>query len=127
MVATPASVADVRSTLRHDLAILPESVREDAALVVSELLGNAMRHASSFPDGRLIVSWGVGDAGVEISVTDGCGPTMPAVGEPDLAGVGGRGLSIVASVAATWGVERCGRETTVWAVVPLHSARFAPA
>jgi len=120
-------VADVRSTLRGDLAILPESVREDAALVVSELLGNAMRHASSFPDGRLIVSWGVGEAGVEISVTDGGGPTMPAVGEPNLTGAGGRGLSIVASVAATWGVDKHGGETTVWAVIPLQSARLTPA
>ena len=128
---TPASVRSVRSALREDLAVLPEPVREDVALVASELLGNALRHASSLPDGQLAIDWGLGDLGVEISVTDGGGPTRPAVLDAGPTETGGRGLSIVESVAARWGVERRGTQTTVWAIVPVTPAakeqRLTPA
>jgi len=107
--------------------MLPEPVREDAALVASELLGNAMRHGSSLADGRLAISWEVDAAGVEIAVTDGGGPTIPTVEEPAPTEIGGRGLSIVATLAATWGVEKHGSETTVWAVIPVLAPRLAPA
>lgn len=117
---TPASVRDVRCALREDLAVLPEPVREDVVLVASELLGNALRHASSLPDGLLAVDWGLGELGVEIAVTDGGGATRPAVLNAEPTAIGGRGLSIVESVAARWGVERRGAQTTVWAVVPVR-------
>lgn len=121
VAATPASVAAVRSVLRHDLAILPDPVREDAELVVSELLGNAMRHGRSLGDGNLAVSWGVREHGVEISVTDGGSSTFPLAGDPSPTATGGRGLSIVSRVAARWGAERHDAGTTVWAIVPLVS------
>jgi len=124
---TPASVGTVRSALREDLAVLPEPVREDVALVASELLGNAVRHAASLPDGQLAVDWGVGELGVEISVTDGGGSTLPAVRDAGPTSVSGRGLCIVESVAARWGVEHRGAQTTVWAVVPLAAHRLTPA
>ncbi|MGH8889921.1 MAG: ATP-binding protein [Acidothermaceae bacterium] len=127
VAARPSSVAAVRSTLRGDLAMLPEPVREDVALVASELLGNAMRHGSSLADGQLAISWEVDAAGVEIAVTDGGGPTEPTVEEPAPTEIGGRGLSIVATLSAQWGVERHGTETTVWALIPMLSPRLAPA
>jgi anti-sigma regulatory factor (Ser/Thr protein kinase) len=117
----------VRSLLRTDLARLPEAVREDVALVASELLGNALRHAGSLPDGRLAVEWGVGELGVEISVTDGGSATTPEVVTTAPTSTGGRGLSIVESVTARWGVEHHGVQTTVWAVVPMSTPRLATA
>jgi serine/threonine-protein kinase RsbW len=120
----PASVGAVRSMLRDDLAVLPEPVREDVALVVSELLGNALRHARSLDDGRLAVDWALRDGAVEVAVTDGGGPTVPIVIEPAPTDIGGRGLSIVASVAARWGVEQHGQARTVWAIVPMRSQRL---
>ena len=36
---TPPSVGYVRAVLRDDLAVLPEPVREEVALVATELLG----------------------------------------------------------------------------------------
>jgi anti-sigma regulatory factor (Ser/Thr protein kinase) len=119
VASTPESVRTVRSALRKDLAVLPEPVREDVALVATELLGNALRHAKSLPDGQLAVDWGMGELGVEIAVTDGGAATTPAVIEAGPTATGGRGLSIVESVAARWGVEQRGPLTTVWAVVPL--------
>jgi serine/threonine-protein kinase RsbW len=119
--ATPSSVGAVRSELRHDLAVLPAPVREDAELVLTELLGNAMRHGRSLRDGGLAVSWAVGEVGVEIAVTDGGGPTLPIVVDAGPTEIGGRGLSIVSMLAASWGVDRHDAETTVWAVVPVRA------
>jgi serine/threonine-protein kinase RsbW len=127
VAATPESVAGVRSVLRTDLAALDQSVREDVALVVTELLGNALRHGSSLPDGRLVVDWGVGETGVEIAVTDGGGSTLPVARDPAVTDLGGRGLSIVASVATQWGVEQHDREITVWAIVSSRTSSLAPA
>jgi len=124
---TPASVRTVRSALREDLSVLPEPVREDVALIATELLGNALRHARSLPDGQLAVDWGVGESGVEVAVTDGGGASKPVVLDAAPTATGGRGLSIVESVAARWGVEQHGAQTTVWAVVPVSVPRLAPA
>ena len=119
MTPTPASVGYVRAVLRDDLAVLPEPVREEVALVASELLGNAVLHARALDDGQLSIAWGVGEYGVEVAVTDGGAPTRPVVAEPGSTDTSGRGLSIVATLAARWGVEQHDSSTTVWAVVPL--------
>jgi len=116
---TPASVGYVRAVLRDDLAVLPEPVREEVALVASELLCNAVLHARALDDGQLSIAWGVGEYGVEVAVTDGGAPTCPVVAEPGSTDTSGRGLSIVATLAARWGVEQHDSSTTVWAVVPL--------
>jgi serine/threonine-protein kinase RsbW len=116
---TPASVGYVRAVLRDDLAILPEPVREEVALIATELLGNAVLHARALEDGQLSIAWGVGEHGVEIAVTDGGATTQHAVAERGSSDTSGRGLSIVATLAARWGVEQHESSTTVWAVVPL--------
>jgi serine/threonine-protein kinase RsbW len=123
VAATPDSLGYVRAVLRDDLAVLPEPVREEVALVATELLGNAVRHAQALDDGHLSIAWGVGEYGVEIAVTDGGGATEPTVQEAGLTATRGRGLSIVETLAARWGVERHGSSTTVWAVVPFTDHR----
>jgi serine/threonine-protein kinase RsbW len=123
VAATPASLGYVRAVLRDDLAVLPEPVREEVALVATELLGNAVRYAQALDDGHLSIAWGVGEYGVEIAVTDGGGPTEPAAQEAGLTATRGRGLSIVETLAARWGVERHDSSTTVWAVVPFTDPR----
>jgi serine/threonine-protein kinase RsbW len=115
----PASVGYVRAVLRDDLAVLPEPVREEVALIATELLGNAVLHARALDDGQLSIAWGVGEHGVEIAVTDGGAPTQPEVAEAGSVDTSGRGLSIVATLAARWGVEQHDSSTTVWAVIPL--------
>ena len=109
----------MRAVLRDDLAVLPEQVREEVALIATELVGNAVLHARALEDGQLTIAWGVGEHGVEISVTDGGSPTEPAVAVADATDTRGRGLSIVATLAARWGVEQHDSSTTVWAVIPL--------
>jgi anti-sigma regulatory factor (Ser/Thr protein kinase) len=92
----------------------------DGALIVSELVSNAVRHAPALPSGHLIVEWCVLDAGVEISVTDG-GHVERLVPAPSIRSTdtGGRGLSIIDTLATNWGVRSDTGRTVVWALAPL--------
>jgi hypothetical protein len=102
---------------------------DDAALILSELVSNALRHASPLPDHTVGVSWWVetalgadpADNRLEISVRDGGSSTMPRVSRPSLSGLGGRGLSIVQMLAGRWGTEMDATTTTVWAVMDIST------
>jgi serine/threonine-protein kinase RsbW len=90
------------------------TVVDEAEIVISELVGNAVRHAKPLADGTIRVSWTVRAGVVEIEVTDGGGPTVPRPAPRSLLAVQGRGLRIVRGFAHEWGVheDRAGR--TVW-------------
>lgn len=113
------SAALVRHQLARDLATydLPAETIDDAVLVASELVGNAIRHTAASESGTLEVSWNVDVSGVQVSVGDASGkPPVARFGrtdEPD-----GRGLRIVNAIADDWGVERAGNGKRVWAHVP---------
>lgn len=94
-----------------------ETAIDDAVLVVSELLSNALRHAHPLPSGQIRVSWHWTEEHVEVAVSDGGAATEPRAGRPTLSSLGGRGLGIVEYLASTWGVRHEGDITTVWAVV----------
>jgi anti-sigma regulatory factor (Ser/Thr protein kinase) len=118
----PAWVASARSALVSSLArrggVTPER-RDDAALVLSELLGNAMRHAAPLPDGTFLVRWAVADDKLQVSVSDGRGPSEPRhVDAPELS-TGGRGLAIVDALAHRWWHETRGPVRTVHAELRL--------
>jgi anti-sigma regulatory factor (Ser/Thr protein kinase) len=115
----PASVSMARRQLNRDLHAwgVPDNVADDAAVIVSELLSNALRHARPLPDtdGQIKVSWlKVGDT-VELAVTDGGAITQPRKGQPTLSSLGGRGLGIVETLSESWGVRRDDQGSTVWA------------
>lgn len=86
-------------------------VVEDAQLVVSELVTNALIHGQSQCELRA----GLTDAALRIQVIDS-GEDMP---DPQMAGEGdehGRGLLLVSAVCAAWGVEALpGGGKVVWA------------
>jgi anti-sigma regulatory factor (Ser/Thr protein kinase) len=89
----------------------------DGALIASELVGNAVRHAPALPSGHLAVEWQIEDGpSYRIAVTDGGGQHPVSVRQPAVDDPSGRGLAIVAAIADDWGVcvEETGR-TTVWA------------
>ena len=60
-----SSVAVVRSDLRAWLRSRETSndTVDDARVVISELVGNAVRHAQPLPDGCLVVAWDVEERG----------------------------------------------------------------
>jgi len=90
----------------------------DAALVLSELLSNAIRHARPLPGAMVEVSWALVDGSVTVAVSDGGGPTRPRARHLSPSAAGGRGLAIVEHLASTWGVQSSTAGMTVWAVLP---------
>jgi anti-sigma regulatory factor (Ser/Thr protein kinase) len=122
--ATPASVAVARRRLAADLiaAGIFDTVIRDVAVVISELLSNAIRHAQSLPGSRIQVTWNVAGESVEVAVSDGGSPTRPRQTKASLSSLGGRGLGIVEQLSRTWGVRSGSFGLTVWAVIPVPPA-----
>ena len=120
---TASSVGVARRRLIDDLAKggVYDATACDASLVLSELISNALRHATPLPGSLVKVSWQLADDCVEVAVSDGGGPTVPMVNKPAANALGGRGLGIVDRLALRWGVyaRQDGSETTVWAALPL--------
>ena len=120
---TASSVGVARRRLIGDLAAagVYEATACDAGLVLSELISNALRHATPLPGSLIRVSWCLNDDCVEVAVSDGGGPTVPMVNKPAANALGGRGLGIVDRLSLRWGVytRQDGSETTVWAALPL--------
>ena len=117
-----ASVGVARRRLVSDLiaADVRDSAVCDVALVISELLSNALRHAAPLPAATIRVAWRIDPGCVLVSVTDGGGPTVPELGKPAQGATGGRGLRIVARLSARWGASTGEDGTTVWAEVPVR-------
>ena len=82
---------------------------EDAKLVVSELASNAVLHARS----AFSVEIRPHGATVRISVRDGS-PAEPTLRDDRMA-LSGRGLFLVDSLSADWGVEVAPHGKSVWA------------
>ena len=125
----PASAGEVRRQLRAELASagLPASLVGDATLVVSELVGNAVRYARPLAGGVLEVTWTVGPDCIRLQVSDGGGASVPVRHDAGPGDVRGRGLTIVAAVASDWGVEvhrnGSGPVSTVWVELPVPPPR----
>jgi anti-sigma regulatory factor (Ser/Thr protein kinase) len=120
-----SSVGVARRRLIGDLTDVGvhEATACDAGLVLSELISNALRHATPLPGAAVRVSWRVDGDSIEVAVSDGGGPTVPVASEPGGSAIGGRGLGIVDRLSVRWGVCTTtggARETTVWALLALH-------
>lgn len=116
----PASVGVARRRLTAELSaagVFGPAVG-DAALVVSELLTNSIRHAWPLPGATLQVAWMVDRCSVEVAVSDGGATTTPAQKYPASSSLGGRGLGIVEHLSRNWGIRTDGTGQTVWAVLP---------
>lgn len=114
---SPTSAGEVRHSLVTDLrrSGLPVDVVEDAALLVSELVGNAVRYARPLPGGVIHVSWAHNHEYLTVKVTDGGSIDAPRIKRAGPRDTRGRGLAIVAALASKWGVEDRTEVSTVWA------------
>ncbi len=82
------------------------TVLDDARLVMSELIGNVVKHASPLSSDTFLVRWRIEKDRLLISVCDGGGDTAPERMPADVESLGGRGLAIVDAVSDSWWVER---------------------
>ncbi len=125
--STPASAATVRHSLTYDLKRhgYSDALADDAALLASELVTNAVRHAHALPSGHLAVTWQVDADGVTMQVTDGGGQGRPELRHVSFDDTSGRGLAIVAALADDWGIDEHPGGSTVWA--RLGRSQHSPA
>jgi anti-sigma regulatory factor (Ser/Thr protein kinase) len=112
--ARPQAAAEARRALVG--LTLPKLTREHLALLVSELVTNAVLHAGLSPQAPIGVQVNNGSASVRLAVHDGGhGFPFPAQEVPVAQLVaGGRGLSIVAALSETWGIDSNPDGCTVW-------------
>ena len=109
------AVGHARCWLR-DLIGVDHPSFDDAAVCLSELLTNALRHTDSGRGGLMRVAVAVEERSVRVEVADeGCSATVPHI--RDDADESGRGLRIVDAYAMAWGVERRGAGHAVWFTV----------
>jgi anti-sigma regulatory factor (Ser/Thr protein kinase) len=109
----PDSAAEARRALGEVSDHLTPRRLEDARLLVSELVTNAIRHAELADDAviRLVVV--TGDRALRIEVCDPGRGFDVSEPEPDPGHPSGWGLYLVRELSDRWGVER-NAETRVW-------------
>ncbi|WP_211207293.1 ATP-binding protein [Stackebrandtia nassauensis] len=126
MVNTPASwqarvphharsAAAVRRWLAGLAGDLHSQHLADLHAVATELICNAVRHATPLPDGDLSVHFQMNGGTIEFAVTDGGASTRPFVRALNTSASDGRGLLIVTALAEQWGVRDESGGRTVWA------------
>lgn len=116
-----SSVAAARRELKRWMVQhgAPRDRVEDARIVISEMVGNAVRHAQALPDGNILITWCLGDQGLELSVTDGGSSTRPMKVNASSSALTGRGMSIVDTLAASWWTEHTRSRSTVHALLAM--------
>lgn len=107
---SPAASAAARQLVDELGSELPESTLDDARLLVSELVANAVEHAAA--DGEVQVRVDLADGRLRVEVTDS-GPGFTYVPRRgDARDERGWGLHFTSLVASRWGIEQ--RPTVVW-------------
>jgi anti-sigma regulatory factor (Ser/Thr protein kinase) len=119
--AQAEAAAEVRAVLRRWLAgSMSDRELGDTELVVTELLGNSVRHAAIADGDPLYVRASAGRGVLHVEVEDG--GSIGHVGRrPPDPETGGLGLNLVEALAIGWGVRR-DASTTVWAELPFRQA-----
>lgn len=101
-----------------------DGLAEEARLIVSELVTNALLHGTppitlALYRHGLLLRGEVADHGPTL-------PTMPQVALDDLDAEHGRGLPIVAAYADRWGIDPAPTGKTVWFILSARPAEPGP-
>jgi anti-sigma regulatory factor (Ser/Thr protein kinase) len=118
----PASVPRARSWAASTLADWGcDGLVDDVRLVVSELVGNGVRHAGT----DLSVDLRLDADTLRVEVTDEA-PGRVAPDPPDPFAANGRGLGIVGGTSDRWGIAYAPEGKTVWAEWHREDGRPTP-
>jgi anti-sigma regulatory factor (Ser/Thr protein kinase) len=125
LIPGPESVKAARAFTAATLrAWKLEALVEEAVIVASELVTNAIRHATC-PAGQtadsagVMLTWQRHDGRIICVVTD-CSSMPPVLAQADMSAESGRGLQVVHALAAAWGWVLLGAcEKAVWAAFQL--------
>ncbi|GKQ38190.1 ATPase [Streptomyces sp. A012304] len=120
LAAHPGSPAQARRLARARLTgwSVCEDTCDTAALVISELVTNAIVHTAS---GVVVCELIDGDDLVRIAVRDeGCAPGEPHPSPQRPEEEHGRGLFLVDALCRSWGAQEHGPGLLVWADLPRH-------
>src|SRR4051794_5466806 len=104
-----SSVTEARHRLLAFLDDVPEAPRALAALLVSELATNVIRHAGT----PFFLSADVGLRSLRVEVADGV-PDLPVIRHPEPSEPEGRGMMLVSELADDWGAEPMPDGKLVW-------------
>ncbi|WTW98798.1 ATP-binding protein [Streptomycetaceae bacterium NBC_01309] len=113
--AEPCAAGEARSYVRrfldcHGLSTLAD----DAVLLTSELVTNALRHATGAPELRISLSGN----DLRLEVFDG-GHGIPSPRTAEDRDTDGRGLWLVDRMATRWGFDRAHGTKSVWCELAL--------
>lgn len=113
----PSAPREARGFVRDVLDGAGTELSATAELLVSELVANALEHASGGPDVSVVLL----DHSIRVEVfdDDGTAPTMQA---PESTNLTGRGLTIVNRLATRWSVEHVGTAKIVWFELDRHDS-----
>lgn len=123
-LSLPASPRSAALARRFSRLLLAEwgldELTDDAALLLSELVTNAVVHV---PDGTGGVELALTRTSVHLlaQVTD-CGAALPACSLAGDDSEGGRGMWLVEQIADQWGHHASPEGKTVWFALPLPGA-----
>jgi anti-sigma regulatory factor (Ser/Thr protein kinase) len=114
----PSSATKARQLARDQLAHCPADVTDTVALLVTELVTNAVVHART----DLCLGIEVVPPRVRLSVSDGS-TRLPVVRHHATSELAGRGLALVDALASRWGVESTDGGKSVWCEVLIPDAQ----
>jgi anti-sigma regulatory factor (Ser/Thr protein kinase) len=113
--ADPTAPRRARALLRAAIEDwdLDDDLYQDAAMVVTELVANAVDHAGT----PSTLSVGLDDRGLHLAVRDSRPDRAPRPRPVDPTAPRGRGLQMIDALTVTWGVTLHTDGKTVWAVL----------
>jgi anti-sigma regulatory factor (Ser/Thr protein kinase) len=116
----PEAPSQARAAANDEFEALPQKIRKDATLLVSELITNAVRHAPGGGEVELRIR--SEPARIRVVVSDPGGGFEPAPRLPTAAEGSGWGLYLVDRIADRWGVLSKDRNE-VWFEIDVDQDR----
>lgn len=105
----PSTPSVARTKLASFLTVnqVPADGIDDALIVLSEMIANAVSHGVPTDDGGVTIAWEVAEGAIHLSVADGGSGAKAELQALDFDedSLSGRGLGIINSVADRWWVE----------------------